>query len=235
MRKSWVVMALVSMVVCGVAQAHDEHEFEPVAELARWRPAPTDQVAFLPLAEGFEDCLPLESACPADSSSLVLVRAGSRPVGWLSAGGELPESTLETPPLRAVGSPPTEPANQRYLVPVLDGEGQSVEHLVRRFEAGRLVPVEPGRLADALHLAPVLIGPVLGGAAPSGESPTRIVEAPVSVSAADLRDAVPALLVRRAPPSRVVFGVRMGNGWLPLVDEHGVALLARHDGRVGLV
>lgn len=238
MRRFRGALAVGVLAVAAPAVAHDEHVFEPVAEAARWRPAASDRVLFFPLAEEFAVCVPLRDPCPADSSSLMVVRAGSRPVMWQAESAELPEASFSPPPLRAMGDPPPgDFASARYLVPVLDGTGVGLEFLPRRFEGGRLVAAEgAGAASDAARVVPVLVGPVLGGAAPSGQAPSRVLEPPSTVAASELRDLTAALLVRRASPSRVVFGVRAGeSGYVPLVDERGVALLARHEGRVGLV
>lgn len=202
-----------------------------VSALAATAQTPSSgRVIFFPLDEGYADCLPLDEPCLKGSTSLVLVPATDRRVAWLPDGTQLPERVLDVPALPAFGSPPPNPEKARYLLPMLDGAGTGLEFLPRRLEGGKLVAVE-SEVGD--NVVPVLVGPVLGGA-PSGDAADRVVEHPVVVDASSLRDAVPALLVRRAAPSRVVFGVRVGNEYVALVDEGDIAVLARRAGRVGL-
>lgn len=202
------------------------------APVATAQTTPSGRVVFFALDEGYADCLPLTEPCLKGSTALVLVPASGRRVAWLPEATQLPERVLDVAALPAFASPPPNPETARYLVPMLDGAGVDLEFLPRRLEGGKLVALEgEGRPGD--NVVPVLVGPVLGGA-PSGDAADRVVEHPVVVDAGELRDAVPALLVRRVAPARVVFGVRTGDDYVALVGESGVAVLARRGDRVGL-
>lgn len=220
MRVTLFVAAFLSAAAPVRAVAHEEHEFEPLSEvLALQRGRPAGPMLFFALPDDFET-----------TSPYALVPATRRPVVWIPEGTQLPEGVTAVPSLRAIGSPPPDAANARYLVPVLDTEGASLHFVPRRLEAGRLVAGEP---ATGANVVPVAAGPQLPVATSS--STERVLEAPVEVGAEQLTDVAPALLVRRASPSRVVFGVRLASGdYVPLVDESGVAVSARRNGRLGI-
>lgn len=204
------------------------------------------QMLFFPLDDSFEGCVPVQAACPQDSSTLMLVPAVDRRLTWRPEGGDLHLVDLDAPPVRAMGAAPSRPEEVRYLVPVLEGSGIGLFHMPRRLVGGRLV-IEadaPATGADlgatpADAVTPVLGGSLLSTASPA-PAPERLLEAPVVVAGSDLVDAAPAMLVRRSAPSRIVFGVRPDPDWgldisyVPLLDEDVVALGGRHGGRVGL-
>lgn len=217
-RVTLFIAAFVFAVAPLGAVAHEEHEFEPLSEvLALQRGRPAGPMLFFALPDDFETASPY-----------ALVPAG-RPIVWVPDATDLLEGATTVPPMRAIGSPPPDPANARYLVPVLDGAGASLHFAPRRLEAGRLVE---GAGPTGANAVPVLVGPQLPVNASSTEP---VLDKPVQVDAAQLVDVTPALLVRRAPPSRVVFGIRLASGdYVPLVDESGIALSARRDGRLGI-
>lgn len=211
--------AFVSAVTPVRVAAHEEHDFEPLGELLELhRARPTGPMLFFALPDDFET-----------TSPYALVPAGRRPLAWVPEGTQLPEGATVVPPLRAVGSAPPDAANARYLVPVLDSEGASLHFVPRRLETGRLVEGPP---PTGSNVVPVAAGPQLPVAVSSAES---VLDAPVEVDAAQLADVAPTLLVRRASPNRVVFGIRLSSGdYLPLIDENGVAFSARRNGRIGI-
>lgn len=220
--RSWLALLVVVAVTwvtateAGWAQAEP---FVPLADVVG--EAPSGRMLFFPLVD--------EAASP-----VVLVPAAGRRLTWSPEGTQLPESTLAIPPVRALGSPPPQPESARYLVPVLDGAGIDTEFAARQLHAERLVAFDTGDVVEmpGVNVVPVLVGPLLAG--PSGPPPARVLDAPVEVDATELVDPTPTLLVRRAAPSRVVFGVRVDDDYVPLVDESGVAFAARHDGKRGI-
>lgn len=211
------VVALVAAGAPTPAGAHDEHEFEPLSEiLATARPSA--RMLFFALADDFETASPY-----------TLVPATGRPLAWVADGTQLPEGTTAVAPLRAIGLPPRDPANARYLVPVLDLARASLRFAPRRLETGRLVAGAP---ATGANVVPITVGPQQSVTTTSEEPG---LDPPVEVDAAQLTALAPALFVRRASPSRVVFGVRLASGdYVPLIDEHGIAFTARRNGHPGL-
>lgn len=211
------VVAVVAWATTGAAWAQAE-QFTPLADVVD--EAPSGRMLFFPLVD-------------EASASVTLVPATGRRLAWMPDGTQLPESTLAVPSMRAIGSPPPQPESARYLVPVLDGAGAGIEFVACKLDGGRLVAFD-GDDAEApgTNAVPVLVGPLLG--APSGAPADRVLETPVEVDAVALADPVPTLLVRRAAPSRVVFGVRVDDEYVPLVDEKRVAFAARHQGRRGI-
>lgn len=218
------VLCASSLLLPGVARAHDEHPFEPVSDIAGM--APVGRALFFPLAADFDEASPL-----------ALVPAAGRRVQWTPDATQLPEAALTTPAMRAIGLPPPQPEAARYLVPVLDGAGSGLSFVPRRLEGGRLVPFAAGSpepTSSTTNVVPILVGPQLASATGSALL-DRVLEDPVVVDPAALTDPVPALLVRRAPPGRVVFGIRLSSpDYVPLVDETGLAVMAEHKGKRGL-
>lgn len=237
-------MALTGLLVLpALAQAQEPATTDPFLDLAAVSAkAPSGPTLFFPLGRPFEECLPLMAACPGDSSSLVVVPAAARTLVWTPEGTPLDEVPLDTRPIRPIGTPPPRPESARYLVPVVDARGEGLIFAGRRLDAGLLVPFDAGapEPPEGGDVVPVLAGPLLGGAAPSGTQAGPIFEAPVIVDAAALDGATPAVLVRRAAPSRVAFGLRpdpawgMDVGYVALLDETGTAVVARHEGRIGV-
>jgi hypothetical protein len=199
------------------------------------------RVVLFSLPDAFDACLPLHGACPQDSSSLLVVPALGRSIVWQPEGAELPRVELPGGSLAAVGTPPAGATSARYLVPVVDGRGAGLVFVERAVAGGRFdVPDQEGP-ADAAPYVPVLSGPSLVGTAPTNAEPERLLAEPVVVDEGELTaDPVAVLVVRRAPPSRVAFGVRPDPSWrmqtdvVPLLGEGGLAGLVRHEGRVRL-
>lgn len=240
-----VVPAGASAGAAAAGRQGGDEAFVPLADVVG-RPL-SGAVLFLPLAPEFETCLPLTGPCPEGSASLVLVTAERRRVAWTPDAADLPRAAVAAGATRPVGSPPPDADGARYLLPVLDGGAAALRYVPTRLEDGSLVAEDAdagaagGTEGRGDAAVPVLSGPVLPAGSPQGLASERIVEAPRSVDADALQDAVPVLLVRRAAPSRVVFGVGVDPAWgldgveyLPLVSDAGVARLARHEGRVGL-
>lgn len=220
MRRPVVAFVAALLSTAAVAHAHEDAPFEDVAEVAGKRPS--GRVLFFPLDDDFDAASPY-----------ALLPARGRRVAWTPEATELPSATFEVPPTRAIGVPPAQRDDARYLVPVLDGAGAGLSFVARRFSGGRLVPYE-GAPKPGLDVVPWLTGPRLD-ATPSETPLARVLGEPERVDADVLADVVPALLVRKAPPNRVVFGVRLGSdAYVPLVDEAGLAATARRDGRRGL-
>ncbi len=204
------------------------------------QPAPSGSMLFLPLADQFSSCLPLAGACPPDSPSLLLVPAAGHDVRWLPDATDLPTVAVDGAAVPAVGQPPPDADATAYLVPVADGSGAGLVYLRRRLDGGALAAEPAGAPLSAPVATPVVGGPNLSTTPPARGLPAATFGTPVVVEAAGLTGATPVLLVRRAEPSRVAFGVRAHPGWhlgpayVPLVGPDGVAVLARHAGRVGL-
>lgn len=200
---------------------------------------PPARVLFFPLDEQFEHCKGLTAPCPEDSSTVMVVPATEREVVWQPESGDLRTLPLRDPELRAVGTPPPDMASARYLLPVLDGAGIEIRHVVRRFEDGFFVATNEPEAGTTV--TPVLAGPELSAGTPSPDVPDRIVETPRVVGIDDVVDPTPVLLVRRAAPSRVVFGIQPAADWefnldyLPLLDDGVIAYVAEVDGTTGLV
>jgi hypothetical protein len=224
------VSLLAGLPVGSSVAAQGDAGFVPLADVVG-KPLP-ERVLFFPLDDEVATCLPLTRPCTEHSLPFVLVPATGRRLAWTPEGTRVPEADVTMSPLRALGSPPPRPEVARYLVPVLDGEGATLVFAPRRLEDGRLVPTEAAAVPGT-EAVPVLVGPDLAGA-PTGPTATRVLAAGSSVQASELTDVTPALLVRRATPHRVVFGVRTGDGYVPLVDDTGVAVLARRGDHVGL-
>src|SRR5688500_278749 len=214
--------------------------FLGVDDLPR-RPSSARVVVFS-LPDEYDACLPLQGACPQDSSSLLVVPAAGRRIVWQPEGAELPRVQLSSAPLPAVGVPPPDTTTARYLLPVVDGAGAGLVFTARGFVDGRFtMAADAPDAPEREPYVPVLAGPSLGGAAPSGVEPERLLAEPVVVDAGELAtDPVPVLVVRRASPSRVAFGVhpdpswRMSTNIVPLLGDRGVAGLVRHEGHVRL-
>lgn len=197
------------------AFAHAEHDFEPLSEVVKATKT-QGRMLFFALPDDFET-----------ESPYLLVPADGRQIAWVPNGTQLPETAVASAPVRAIGSAPPDSLNARYLVPVLDGAGATLQFSGRRLEEGRLI----GGMAGGGSVVPVLVGPQL----PVSTSTTEpVFDTPIAVDMSELTEATPTLLVRRAPPSRVVFGVQLSTGYVPLIDETGVALSARHGGKLGL-
>jgi hypothetical protein len=219
MRRSLVVVLTALLCASGVARAQDAG-FVPLSDVAAERTS--GRMLFFPLPDGFDRASPY-----------ALLPATGRRLAWTPESAELSAASLSVPPLRPVGSPPSPHESARYLVPVLDGSGAALEFLPRRLDAGRLVPYE-GTPKPGLDVVPVLTGPRLDPT-PSETPLERVLGEPVEVDATELADAAPAVLVRKATPSRVVFGVRLGRDvYVPLIGESGLAVTARHNGRRGV-
>lgn len=214
----WVVLLVFALV--GVHPAGAKEPFAPLEALTT--PEPSGQMLFFALADGFE------------GASVTLVPAARRRLSWVPEGAQLNEVTADAPPVLAVGSPPPQADSARYLVPVLDGAGTVIDFVPRRLEGDLLVALadDAGEAKPGTTVVPVLVGPLLE--APTGVAPARVLEDPVEVDAQLLEDPVPTLLVRRAAPGRVVFGVRVGEEYVPLVDETGLAFAASHEGKRGI-
>lgn len=199
----------------------------------------TARALFFPLDASFAECVPLRAPCPATSSSLLLVPAAGRTVAWSPEGTDLPRVVIDGVEVRPVGVAPPEPDLGTYLVPTLTGDGIEVRFLAARLDGDRLA-AGAGDATAGDTLVPKLEGPELSTSAPSSRVPETIVSAPRVVDAADLRDSVPALLVRRAAPSRVVVGVAPSTEWnmsarfVRLLDEGVVARAARNEVDVGI-
>lgn len=225
------VSLLAGLPVGSSVAAQGDAGFVPLADLVG-KPLP-ERVLFFALDDEVAKCLPLTGPCTEHSLPFVLVPATGRRIAWTPEGTRVPEAEVTMSPLRALGSPPPRPEAARYLVPVLEGEGAALVFAPRRLEDGRLVPAGTSAAAAGTEAVPVLVGPDLAGA-PTGTAATRVLATGSSVQANELTDVTSALLVRRATPHRVVFGVRTGDAYVPLVDEAGVAVLARRGGQVGL-
>ena len=211
--------------------------------------SPPDRVLFFPLDQSFNSCIPLQAACPADSSTVMLVPATGRALTWRPEGGDLHLVELDTPPMPAIGVAPERYESVRYLLPVLDGTGIQLFHMPRSYADGRLVGDDAAALGSdagtetgasrAEAVTPVLGGSLLSTSQPA-PPPERILDPPLLIDRSDLADATPALFVRRSAPSRIVFGVRPDPGWeldtsyVPMLDDGVVAFAGRHVGRVGL-
>jgi len=199
------------------------------------------RIVLFSLPDEFDACLPLQGACPQDSSSLLVVPAPGRSIMWQPEGAELPHVELPSAPLPAVGTPPAGATSAHYLIPVADGRGAGLAFMKRDVADGRFVVSDRKTPGDVAPHVPVLSGPSLGGAAPSGAEPERLLAEPVVVDAGELTTApFPVLVVRRASPSRVAFGVRPDPSWrmqtdvVPLLGDGGIAGLVRHEGQVRL-
>jgi len=216
LRRGRFALLLVVLLLARPAFAQD---FVPLADVAA--KTPSGKVLFFPLADRFEEASPY-----------ALLPAEGRRIVWTPESAELPGAAVAVAAVRAVGTPPAQPEAARYLLPVLDGATAELRFAARRLDGGRLVPFEgtpePGR-----DVVPLLAGPRLD-ATPSETPLTRVLEAPVEVDVSVLADVQPSVLVRKATPSRVVFGVQVGDRYLPLIDETGVAVTAKHEGRAGL-
>jgi hypothetical protein len=204
------------LLLAGPASAQD---FLPLSDVAS--KSPTGRVLFFPLAERFEAASPY-----------ALLPASGRRITWTPESAELPAASVAATSVRAIGTPPARAEEARYLVPVLDGAGAALTFAPLRLDGSRLVPFE-GEPKPGLDVVPVLSGPRLD-ATPSETPLERVLDAPVELDADVLEDVVPSVLVRKATPSRVVFGVQVGAAYVPLVDEAGLAVAAKHEDRAGL-
>lgn len=219
MHLPWRVAAaalVVSVLGAGPAVAQD---FVPLPDVAGR--TPSGRVLFFPLAERFEAASPY-----------ALLPAADRRIVWTPESAELPAAGVRVASVRAVGTPPAQPEAARYLLPVLAGDGAFLTFAAQRLDGGRLVPFE-GAPEAGRDVVPVLAGPRLD-ATPAETPLERVLDAPVELDAGALSDVVPSVLVRKATPSRVVFGIQLGERYVPLVDEAGLAVAAKHDGRAGL-
>ena len=238
-----LVVALAAVFAAtgaGAQSSDDTPDFVDVGSLTSEVPSGR-RVLFFPLDESFGNCVPLTAPCPHDSSTLMLVPAAGRRLVWRPEGADLQDARLPEPAMRAIGTPPSDHESARYLVPVLDGAGINVVHARRRLESGRLVAVDSGDDSSAPDpVSPVLSGPLLSTAAPAPEVPARVLGAPVLLAASELNDAVAVLLVRRAAPNRIVFGLRpdpdwdLGVGYVAVLDEGVIAVAARRGATIGI-
>ncbi len=212
---------------------------------------------FVPLTDpSFRNCLPLQAACGAASSGLVIVPARTTSMRWedpSSAGSasDLRPLNLATPEssarVAAVGDAPAERgATARYALPAVavTGTRATVGAELRSLDAaGQLGPVTP-TLDTAAALLPVAVGPLVpsdstssgpafGGGAPFGR--------PTAVRSAQLTEAAPAIVLVRGTGGQVLHGIRPDPAWnagidlIPLFAEDALPYLVRGvDGPPGL-
>src|SRR5688572_6888610 len=215
-----LVVLLLAMAGGGTAEAQTDDRFLPLDGVVS--PEPSGRMLFFALADDFA------------GSSVTLVPAARRRLSWIPEGAQLTEATVDLPPVRPIGSPPPQADSVRYLVPVLDGTGTVIDFVPRRLDDDSLVALaaDAGQATAGTTVVPILVGPLLE--APTGVAPARVLEDPVEIQAESLVEPVPTLLVRRAAPGRVVFGIRMGDEYVPLVDETGLAFAGSYEGRRGI-